>query len=39
MLYVDKHRPRALNDLHYHQTLSERLVALVRGATAATACA
>ncbi|CAO1638254.1 unnamed protein product [Parajaminaea phylloscopi] len=28
MLYVDKYRPKALADVHYHQDLSERLVGL-----------
>lgn len=25
MLLVDKHRPKSLSDLHYHQDLSDRL--------------
>lgn len=29
MLYVDKYRPKALDDLQYHQGLSERLNSLV----------
>ncbi len=30
MLFVDKYRPKQLNELHYHEQLSERLVSLVR---------
>lgn len=30
MLFVDKHRPKSLNELHYHDGLSERLTKLVR---------
>lgn len=29
MLYVDKYRPKALDDLQYHQGLGERLKSLV----------
>lgn len=30
MLYVDKYRPRELDELHYHPKLTEELKALVR---------
>lgn len=30
MLYVDKYRPRELDELHYHAELTEQLKALVR---------
>ncbi|PWN40121.1 P-loop containing nucleoside triphosphate hydrolase protein [Ceraceosorus guamensis] len=28
MLYVDKHRPKQLSELHYHDTLTRRLISL-----------
>jgi hypothetical protein len=30
LLYVDKYRPRSLDELDYHEELSERIRALVR---------